>query len=223
MSQVAPSLRVEKRLLRDGHVRILCADECGRGALGGPATAGVVVIDASVRRPLQGIRDSKLLTPAARAALVPRIQRWVVASAVGHASAAEVDEFGLTAALRLAGHRAIASLPVDADVVLLDGNHDWLSPPAQVDLLGPVLPEVTIPRVVTMIKADLRCAGVAAASVLGKVERDALMVDLAEEFPLYGWEENKGYASPAHIEALRRHGPCVQHRRSWRLPAVSQL
>ena len=106
--------------------------------------------------------------------------------------------------------------------MLLDGNHDWLTPPGQGDLLGPQLPLVVLPKVLTMIKADLRCAGVAAASVLAKVERDALMVDLAERYPHYAWAENKGYASPAHLEALRRHGPCVEHRRSWRLPVADE-
>ncbi len=247
MTPPRPTLRVEKRLLREGRLRVLCADECGRGSLGGPASAGVVVIDASVTRPLQGLRDSKLLTPGAREALVPQIHRWAVAAAVGHAAAAEVDALGLTAALRLAAHRAIARLPVQADVVLLDGNHDWLTPPGQGTLFGPedaagddtspvahagpagpdrsgtagpVLPEVVIPEVVTMIKADLHCAGVAAASVLAKVERDALMVELATRYPHYGWEENKGYASPQHLDALRRHGPCDEHRRSWRLPTL---
>ena len=239
MTPPRPTLRVEKRLLREGRLRVLCADECGRGSLGGPASAGVVVIDASVTRPLPGLRDSKLLTAGAREALVPQIHRWAVAGAVGHAAASEVDALGLTAALRLAAHRAIARLPVQADVVLLDGNHDWLTPPGQGTLFGPgdaagcssdrsgpvpavgpgcVLPDVVIPEVVTMIKADLHCAGVAAASVLAKVERDALMVELAERYPQYGWEENKGYASPQHLDALRRHGPCVEHRRSWRLP-----
>ncbi len=256
MTPPRPTLRVEKRLLREGRLRVLCADECGRGSLGGPASAGVVVIDASVTRPLRGLRDSKLLTPRAREALVPQIHRWAVAGAVGHATAAEVDALGLTAALRLAAHRAIARLPVQADVVLLDGNHDWLTPPGQGTLFGSggtagcgsdpagcvpahtvtpdaadpvvadvvvaevVVPEVVIPEVVTMIKADLHCAGVAAASVLAKVERDALMVGLAAHYPHYGWEENKGYGSPQHLDALRRLGPCVEHRRSWRLPTM---
>ena len=215
----APDLRTEKRLLRSGHTRVLCVDEVGRGALGGPASAGVVVIDASVRRPLDGVRDSKSLSPGAREELVPRIEKWSVASAVGHSSAAEVDEYGITAALRLAAHRALVQLPVDVDVVLLDGSHDWFTPPVEADLfLALPTDGDPLPPVVTKVKADQSCAGVAAASVLAKVERDALMVALARQHPHYGWDENKGYASPSHLDALRRFGPCIEHRRSWNLP-----
>lgn len=214
-----PSLRVEKRLLRT-HARVGCIDEVGRGALGGPATVGVVVVDATVRRPLVGVRDSKLLRPAARAELVPRIERWAAASAVGHAAAAEVDAHGIVVALRLAALRALAVLPVAVDVVLLDGSHDWLTPPPAAGLFEPEV-SVPVPAVVTMVKADLSCSGVAAASVLAKCARDALMVELSRRHPGYGWDENKGYASPTHIEALRRLGPCDEHRRSWNLPSMA--
>ena len=214
-----PSLRVEKRLLRDGHLLLGACDEVGRGALGGPVTVGMVLVDASVQRPLAGVRDSKLLTPQARVALVPRIRRWVVGHAVGHASAVEIDEHGIIAALRMAGLRALAQLPARPDVVLLDGNHDWLSQPRQPTLFDDTpLADAEPPRVRTMIKADLQCSSVAAASVLAKTERDAIMVGLAAHHPGYGWEENKGYSTAAHVEALRRLGPSVHHRQSWRLP-----
>lgn len=215
----APTLTVERRLLRDGCVLLGAADEVGRGAPGGPVSSGVVVIDASVKRPPKGVRDSKLLSPAAREELVPHIRDWAIASAVGHASAEEVDRYGLTVALRLAGHRALASLPELPDLVLLDGNFDWMTPPPQPSLTDPE-PVVlgAVPRVVTMVKADLQCAAVAAASVLAKAERDSMMNDLARQYPEYGWHENKGYATPTHLDALRRVGPCEHHRRSWRLP-----
>ena len=213
------SLRVEKEMLRSG-VRLLCGvDEVGRGALSGPVTVGVVLVDARMRRSLPGVRDSKLLTPAARVELVPRIRSWAVGSAVGHASAAEVDEFGIIAALRLAGTRALEALPEEPDAVLLDGNHDWLSTPRQESLFDDaVVVRGCRAPVTTRIKADLTCASVAAASVLAKTERDALMCDLSAHHPGYGWHENKGYASPDHLEAIRRLGTCDQHRRSWRLP-----
>jgi ribonuclease HII len=221
---IKPTLRVEKRLLREGYECIAAVDEVGRGAPGGPVSAGVVLVDATVTRPLAGVRDSKLLTPDARVALVPRIRRWAVAGAVGHASAQEVDDHGLTAALRLAGLRALAALPRTPDVVLLDGNHDWLTPPAQTELFDPPPSiAVVVPAVVTMIKADLHCASVAAASVLAKTARDAIMIELAAQHPAYGWDENKGYSTPAHLEALRRLGPCAHHRRSWRLPAIDEI
>jgi len=212
-----PNLRREGELLGDGPTLLVGADEVGRGALGGPVSAGVVLIDSVHRRPPRGLRDSKLLTPARRESLVPRILDWALASAVGHASAAEIDALGILAALRLAGERAIATLPVEPDVVLLDGNYDWLSRPPR----AAASPLAAAPRrVVLQVKADLTCASSSAASVLAKVERDALMVGLAEHHPGYGWEQNKGYATPEHLAALGALGPCVEHRRSWRLPGA---
>jgi ribonuclease HII len=217
----APTLRVEKGLLREGHTLVGACDEVGRGALGGPVTVGIVLVDASVQRPLAGVRDSKLLTPQARVALVPRIRRWVAGHAVGHASAEEIDEHGIIAALRMAGTRALVALPAQPDVVLLDGNHDWLSRPRRPTLFDDSpLAELPPPVVRTMIKADLRCSSVAAASVLAKTERDAIMVRLAASHPGYGWEINKGYSTAGHTDALRRLGPCVHHRQSWRLPEL---
>jgi ribonuclease HII len=217
MPPASVTLRVERQLLSGGATLVCGVDEVGRGALGGPVSVGVVVVDATVRRSLPGVRDSKLLTPHARTELIPRIQRWAVAYAVGHASAAEIDDLGIIAALRRAGMRALASLPVEPDAVLLDGKHDWLTPPRQDSLfdepMGAVVPPVTM-----RIKADLTCASVAAASVLAKVERDAIMADLGLRHPRYGWAGNKGYASPGHLNALQAHGPCEEHRRSWRLP-----
>jgi ribonuclease HII len=214
----APGLGHERELLA-GEVRLLAGmDEVGRGSLAGPVSVGMVVIDADVRRPPTGLRDSKLLTPAYRAALAPRIQRWALAYAVGHASATEIDALGLTTALRLAGRRAFEALPVRPDLILLDGNYDWFSPPRQGDLFDEADPAVDDgPPVVTRIKADLRCASVAAASVLAKTQRDALMVEYARLYPAFGWDENKGYASPSHLAALADLGPCPLHRLSWRL------
>ena len=180
-----PSLREERRLLRDGHVQVAGMDEVGRGALAGPVTVGVVVVDAATGTAPPGVRDSKLLTPAAREAMAPRLRRWGVARAVGHAEPWEIDLIGIIAALRLAARRALTALPALPTCVLLDGSHDWLTPPPQQDALfelhvpalpvpcPPVPADAALPRVVTRVKADLRCAAVAAASVLAKVERDA--------------------------------------------------
>ena len=221
-----PNLREEKRLLREGHLTICSVDEVGRGALSGPVTVGVVVIDASVHRTVVGVRDSKLLSAQVRRELVPRIQRWAVEYAVGHSSANEIDALGIIGALRLAGLRALNQLSATPSIVLLDGTHDWLTPPSQSalfevdsrsDAQTPDVPDVPVPPVVTRVKADLQCASVAAASVLAKVERDDIMVELAALHPEYGWEINKGYAAPQHREALARLGPCDYHRRSWNL------
>lgn len=216
-----PSLRMERSLLKDGVTYLACVDEVGRGALSGPATVGMVVITAETKTAPQGVRDSKLLTPEARTRLAPKVRRWAISDSVGHAGPDEIDAFGIIAALRLAGHRALAGLTVDPDLILLDGNHDYLSHPEQAALFGgPSGLRAVVPPVVTAIKADMRCAAVAAASILAKTSRDALMVELAKSHPGYGWHENKGYASPEHIEALRVLGPCAVHRQSWSLPGI---
>jgi ribonuclease HII len=229
-----PSLRREKALLREGNSLLAGCDEVGRGALAGPVSVGVVVVDAGAGRVPSGLADSKLLTPSRREELVPPILKWCRDSAVGHASPDEIDAFGLTRALRLAGLRALASLQVVPDVVLLDGSFNWLRaspPPGDSDEPGlwelteiepvtePPWPELEVPPVVTQVKADLSCASVAAASVLAKTTRDAMMADLSAAHPHFGWHENKGYASEHHREQLRLHGPCEHHRRSWRLGA----
>ncbi|MCR6689633.1 ribonuclease HII [Cellulomonas sp.] len=221
-----PHLRHERALLRSGARLVAGMDEVGRGSLAGPVSVGVVVVGLETRSAPRGVADSKLLTPAARTALLPALGRWGVARAVGHASPAEIDAIGIIAALRLAGHRALAAVGAVAgpvDVVLLDGNHDWLTPSAQgelftLDAAVPVL-GAPPPAVHLRIKADRTCASVAAASVLAKCERDALMTSLAPAHPAYRWDENKGYASPEHVAALRALGPSALHRRSWRLPA----
>jgi ribonuclease HII len=222
-----PSLRVERALQRDGHRVLAGMDEVGRGALAGPVSVGVVVIDETCRSAPVGVKDSKLLTPLARGRLVRPIQRWARAYAVGHASPAEIDELGIMAGLRLAGMRALASVTASGvvpDLVILDGNHDWLTPPDMIGLLAFAQDGApSVPPVTTMIKADMKCSSVAAASVIAKVERDALMVGLDADHPVYGWAVNKGYAAPEHMLALEAHGPCVQHRRSWRLPGMPSL
>jgi len=214
---LAPDLAVEDGLFASGASLIAAVDEVGRGSAFGPCCVGLVVIDATVGAAPAGLRDSKLLSEAAREALIGPLRAWVRAEAVGEASAGEIDAYGLTAALRLAGHRALSRVPLRPDLVLLDGSYDWMSgEPAT--LLGPDYPSVPVPPVRTMVKADLRCASVAAASVLAKVHRDALIREMAPSFPGYGLEHNKGYATASHLAALRQLGASVAHRRSWRLP-----
>jgi ribonuclease HII len=213
---------VERGLIGPHTQLVAGCDEVGRGALGGPVTVGVAVIDVTaVDEPPAGLADSKLLSARRRGELVPVIQAWVLSWGVGHATAGEIDEFGLIAALRRAGRRALGQLDPRPDIVLLDGHHDWLTAPPQGSWIhDDDDADPWHPPVMTRVKADRDCASVAAASVLAKVTRDLVMTDLAAAFPAFGWELNKGYGSPAHLEALARYGPCEHHRRSWRLPTV---
>jgi ribonuclease HII len=219
-NKAAPTLRVERQIIRDGVPVLACADEVGRGSLSGPVSVGVVVVTADSRAVPQGVRDSKLVSPAERERLAPLIRSWAASWSVGHAEPSEIDAYGIIAALRLAAHRAIAGLDVVPGALLLDGNHDYVTTPAQDTLLGPPVVLDVVPPVRTIVKADLRCAAVAAASILAKTERDAIMTRLHDDHPEYGWAENKGYSAPEHLAALRRLGPTPHHRTSWRLPGV---
>ena len=171
---------------------------------------GLCVIRASRRSPIPaGLRDSKMLSEAARERIAPLAAEWAIDSAVGLASPQEVDELGIIACLGLAARRALtqlheAGVPIHESVVLLDGSHDWLSPA----LAKP-------PRVHTRVKADRDCASVAAASVIAKVHRDRLMIDADDAHPGYGWRGNKGYGSTEHYAALDTLGPSDLHRRTW--------
>lgn len=226
MAAAAPTLEWEKELATQGYQAVAGCDEVGRGSLAGPVSVGVVIIHPESTVELPGVKDSKLLRVPVREALVPTIIDWAAASAVGHASALEIDALGLVAALRLAGQRAMAqaAASVIPDFVILDGNQDWLSVPQQIGLDLFTVPEagleqpVAAPwRIQTRIKADMTCMSVAAASVLAKVERDAIMAGLAQEFPAFGWDSNMGYGTPVHKAAIAELGATDHHRKTWRL------
>lgn len=197
-------------------------DEVGRGALAGPVTVGVAVVDASTGPAPSRLRDSKLLRPAVREALVPEIAAWVLSARTGSATPEEVDALGIVGALRLAGRRALAALAPEhrPDLVLLDGVHDWLTEPAA-ELWGELSPADPAPAwrspVRTVVKGDMSCASIAAASVVAKVDRDRVMEDLHQQYPAYGWGRNKGYGAAAHRTALLDHGLTPHHRKSWKL------
>lgn len=218
---VAPTLDYEKRFLPRGARFLAGVDEVGRGALAGPVSVGIAVVDLQNMELLADVRDSKLLKAADRERLDPLVRAWSAASAVGHASAREIDELGIMGALRTAGNRAwfeILGTGITPDVVLLDGSHNWLSPATQPSLFDEVVvdPGCDAP-VHTLVKADMQCLSVAAASVLAKVARDAAMQALHLEFPAFGWDVNKGYGTAAHREAIRGCGPSPYHRVSWNL------
>ncbi|MCR2785422.1 MULTISPECIES: ribonuclease HII [unclassified Microbacterium] len=210
MTVVEPRLTLERRLLRE-HTMVIACDEVGRGALAGPVAVGAVAVDAARarRRVPEGLRDSKLVPAARRAEVADRAAAWVGASAVGWASSAEVDQVGIIRALGIAALRAVDQLrghgivPEEA-IVLLDGNHDYITPAGGSGLL-----------VRPVVKADRDCASAAAASVIAKVARDGLMTDLHDDWPDYQWARNKGYASEEHRAAIRSLGLSTHHRASW--------
>lgn len=190
-------MAVEQQCWDTGDEVVVGVDEVGRGAWAGPLTIGAVVLPRTGR--VNGIRDSKLLSPARRDLLFDRIDSWAQCWAVGHASESECDDLGMSEAQRLAARRAIDALERPVDRVLVDGSWnfvDWL-------------PSLAI------VKGDRTCLSIAAASVLAKVVRDRLMVDASEHYPAYGFDANKGYPAPHHRMALAGYGPCAIHRRSW--------
>ncbi len=207
-----------ERALWDAGARLVAGiDEVGRGALAGPVSVGVMVVERCEEWP-DGLTDSKLLTATRREALIPQLREMGAGRAVGHASASEIDAHGIVAALRLAARRALGAIALPIDAVILDGTHDWLTPPPA-DLFSVQEDPWTAPPVTMVVKGDQACASVAAASVIAKVERDAMMAAAHAAHPEYGWEGNKGYGAAAHLDALRRLGPTPLHRVSWKLPA----
>ena len=221
-----PDRRLEKALL-ESHDYVGGLDEVGRGALAGPVSVGLAIVARRTDDGFpEGLADSKQLTARARTGLIEPVHGWLVDHAVAHASPAEIDEHGIVGALRMAGLRAlqqVADRGHAPGVIILDGVADWLTA-----LEGTHAPKdspepaevLSTPPVRMEVKADARCAVVAAASVLAKVERDRLMADLDD--PGYGWASNKGYASPAHVRGLTALGASDQHRRSWHLPGLDK-
>ena len=221
----APTLRHEKALAAEGARYVIGCDEVGRGAIAGPVAIGLCVVDLGRRVP-KGLKDSKLLPEKRRVELAPVVSRWSTHCSVGMATNDEIDEFGLTVALGLAGSRALEQLLdagfVEAElgdsVLLLDGKFDYLTPAFQRAGVG------VPPPVRTRIKADLTCASVSGASVLAKVARDDLMIGHHDDHPEYGWVSNKGYGSSAHWAAIDEWAATPLHRHTWlRTPSLFDL
>jgi ribonuclease HII len=195
MVRVAPDFSHETQALSRGALRVAGVDEVGRGPLAGPVTACAVVLDPA--RVPEGLADSKMLTAARREKLFAQIMA-VAEVSVAHASVEEIDTLNILRASHLAMERAVAGLSVDH--ALIDGN---LVPSG----LGcPGTP---------IIGGDGLCLSIAAASIIAKVTRDRIMVDLAQQHPGYGWEKNAGYPTQAHLIALRNLGVTPWHRRSF--------
>jgi len=193
-----PTFDVETRLWQRGLVYVAGLDEAGRGCWAGPVYAGAVMLAPGTELP--GVRDSKTLAPARRAALLPLIQERALSWGVGWASAEEIDALGILPATRLAMRRAL----------------EQLTPPPQALILDALtLPEVPLPQE-AFPRADALALSVAAASIVAKVYRDRWMVEVAEAaYPGYGFARHKGYGTAQHQAALYAWGPCPLHRRSF--------
>jgi ribonuclease HII len=196
MARTIPDFHHETAALSRGALRVVGVDEVGRGPLAGPVTACAVRLDPA--RIPTGLADSKTLTAARREALFAEIMA-VAEVAVAHASVEEIDSLNILRASHLAMERAVASL--GADHALIDGN---------------LIPRGLACPATAIVKGDALCLSIAAASIVAKVTRDRIMVDLAQQHPGYGWEANAGYPTKAHLAALQNLGVTPWHRRSFR-------
>ena len=188
---------IERELHAEGIGLICGVDEAGRGPLAGPVCAAAVILPPETE--LAGLNDSKKLSEKKREQLFPEIQRVALAWSVAFASVEEIEERNILGATMLAMNRAIAGLSLTPDLALIDGNRNK---------------EIEMPSR-CVVHGDARCASIAAASILAKVSRDHLMLELAREYPQYGFEKHKGYGTRAHYAALREYGPCPAHRPSF--------
>lgn len=202
----APGLLREGTLVAAGYRAIAGVDEAGRGAWAGPLVAAAVVLPpvaggeaAGLLGRLRGVRDSKLLTPRQRGALVGTIEAVALGIGVGRVEASEVDRLGLGEANREAWRRAVADLPHRPDFLLLDAFR---------------LPHEPLPQL-ALVRGDRACLSIAAASIIAKVTRDRALAALDVPFPHYGFGRHKGYGTPEHRAALARHGACPEHRHSF--------
>ena len=172
-------------------------DEAGRGPLAGPVVAAAVILDDLA--PIRGLADSKTLGARTRERLFDEIRAKALCCSIAQASVQEIDASDILQATLLAMRRAVLGLRLRPHEVLVDGNR---------------LPQLPMPAQ-AIVKGDARVQAIAAASILAKVQRDRLCVELHARYPHYGFDGHKGYPTPAHLAALRAHGPCAEHRRSF--------
>lgn len=196
-----PTLKHEKLLWQRGYRHVAGVDEAGRGCLAGPVVAAAVIFEERTRR-IKGVTDSKLLSPDEREQLAQEIEREALGIGVGICSPREIDELNVLWASMEAMRRAVRELSPPAEYLLIDGdrcfpNSEW---PFE-----------------TIVKGDLHCHAIAAASIIAKVTRDRLMRRLHLHFPAYSWNTNVGYPTQEHFDAIAQHGPTPHHRQSFNL------
>jgi len=185
------------RLIVDVSGPMAGVDEVGRGPLAGPVVAAAVIL--AEKGTIRGLNDSKLLQPEERERLDREIRRRAICCSIAEASVEEIDRFNILRAALLAMRRAVEGLVQQPSIVLVDGNQR---------------PELAMP-VRTVVGGDARVRAISAASIIAKVHRDRLLTALHEEHPEYGFDGHKGYSTPEHLAALREHGACRHHRRSF--------
>lgn len=198
MTKPAPDFTLEQTAIDAGHTLIAGVDEVGRGPLCGPVTAAAVILDP--QNIPAGLNDSKKLTAKRREALYDLLLECATVS-VAHATVAEIDELNILRASHLAMERAVAGLPQTPDHVLIDGN---------------LIPKGLTLSAQAVVKGDGKSVSIAAASIMAKTVRDRIMVDLAQQYPGYGWEKNAGYPTAVHLESLQKLGVTPHHRRSFK-------
>lgn len=192
-----PDFTFETDLRATGALRIAGVDEVGRGPLAGPVTAAAVILDPT--NIPDGLNDSKALTAKRRAVLEPLIFAAAEVS-IAHATVEEIDDINILRASHLAMERAVAGLG-QVDHALIDGN---------------MIPRALTCPATTVVKGDARSLSIAAASIVAKICRDRIMVELAQQYPGYGWETNAGYGSKSHMSAIQNLGITPHHRRSFK-------
>ena len=182
----------------DYEERLICGvDEAGRGPLAGPVVAAAVILNPE--RPIQGLADSKKLSPKRREQLFDEIQQHALAYQVASSSVQEIDQYNILRASLWAMKRAVEGLSCTPELVLVDGNQ---RPPISL-------------KTETIVKGDQKIAAISAASILAKVTRDRLLKELHQEFPQYRFDLHSGYPTPFHLAALKQFGACIHHRRSF--------
>ncbi len=190
-------LEFENMYSEQGYKAICGVDEAGRGPLAGPVFAAAVILPEGLE--IEGVTDSKKLTEKKREKLFDVIKEKALAYCVASASVEEIESFNILRADMLAMKRAVEGLGIQADFAMIDGNKT---------------PELNIPCT-AIVKGDAKSESIAAASILAKVSRDRLMIDLAKKYPEYGFEKHKGYGTKAHMESILKYGPCEIHRLSF--------
>lgn len=198
---ILPTLKIERKLWKQGYYCVCGLDEVGRGAFAGPVVAGAVIFKKSIKLP-EGIADSKLLTPKKRENLELKIKNKALCWAIGEISVREINKYGIGKATQMAFRKAIKNLSVKAEFVLIDAFY---------------IKHFNRKRQKPVKNGDKTCVSISAASIIAKVYRDNLMVRLDKKYPQYGFKHHKGYGTLEHRKALKRYGFSKIHRKSFNL------